>query len=105
MARSLAHSGGRSERATRQDRIEARLTADQKALIGRAAALEGLSISSFVVQRALDAALASIERQEVVKLSVRDSERIAEALINPPHPAPALQRAAERHRSIVDIES
>lgn len=88
--------------APRQDRIEARLTAEQKALIGRAAALEGMSISSFVVQRALDAALQSIERRDVLKLSMRDSERIAEALINSSDPAPALQLAADRHRSTTD---
>lgn len=87
-------------RAPRQDRIEARLTAEQKALISRAAALEGVSISSFVVQRALDAALQSIERRDLIRLSVRDSERIAEALIHPSDPAPTLEKASARHRSI-----
>ena len=39
--------------SNRQERIEARLTAEQREIIARAATLEGLSTSSFVVQRAM----------------------------------------------------
>ncbi len=87
--------------ASRQERIEARLTKEQKALVSRAAALEGLSISSFIVQRAVDSAVRAIERHEVVRLSAEDSQRIAEALLDPPEPAPALIDAAGRYREVM----
>ncbi len=87
--------------ASRQERIEARLTKEQKALVARAAALEGLSISSFIVQRAVDSAVRAIERHEVVRLSAEDSRRIAEALLDPPEPTPALKDAARRYREVM----
>jgi uncharacterized protein (DUF1778 family) len=55
--------------ANRQERFEARITADQRGLIARAATLEGLSTSSFVVQRALASAAQTVEQHEVVRLS------------------------------------
>jgi hypothetical protein len=38
---------------------------------------------------------------EIIRLSVEDQRLLAEALLNPPEPAPALVRAAERHRRVV----
>ena len=87
--------------ASRQERIEARLTNEQKALVSRAAALEGLSISSFIVQRAVDSAVRAIERHEVVRLSAEDSQRIAEARLDPPEPAPAVIDAACMYREVM----
>jgi len=55
--------------SNRQERIEARLTAEQREIIARAATLEGLSTSSFVVQRALASAAQTVEQHEVVRLS------------------------------------
>lgn len=85
----------------RRERIEARLTVDQKALVARAAELEGVSISSFVVQRAVDAAARSVEMHEVVRLSAGDSRRIAEALLDPPAPTPELVEAVRRYRQLI----
>jgi len=86
---------------TRRERIEARLTVDQKALVARAAALEGVSISSFLVQRALDSAARTVEQHELVRLSAKDSQRIAEALLGPPEPTSALTDAVRRYRKLV----
>jgi uncharacterized protein (DUF1778 family) len=86
--------------ANREERIEARLTKEQKDLVARAAALEGLSISSFIVQRAVDSAIRAIEHHEVVRLSADDSRRIAEALLNPPEPNDALRDAVRSYREM-----
>ena len=86
---------------TRRERIEARLTAEQKALVARAAALEGVSISSFIVQRALLSAARTVEQHELVRLSADDSRRIAEALLDPPEPTPALTDAVRRYRELL----
>jgi len=78
--------------ANRQERFEARITADQRGLIARAATLEGLSTSSFVVQRALASAAQTVEQHEVVRLSEYDSRCIAEALIDPPEPTEVVRQ-------------
>lgn len=37
----------------------------------------------------------------MIRLSVEDQRLLAEALLNPPEPAPALVRAAEHYRPLV----
>lgn len=84
-----------------RQRLEARVTAEQKALLERAAALEGRSLTDFVVANAQAAAVETIRRHETIKLSPRDSLAFAEALLNPPVPGAALRRAAESHRELI----
>src|SRR3546814_12293986 len=64
----------------RAERLEARVTAEQKALIEHAAALEGRSITDFVLTSVQDAAKRAIAEHEVIQLSVRDSKAFVEAL-------------------------
>ncbi len=85
----------------RRERLEARLSPEQKALLERAAALEGRSLTDFVVSNAQLAALKTIQRYEVIALTARDSLAFAEALINLPAPNPRLRAAAERHRDLI----
>lgn len=98
---AASHSS-QAEHELRQERIEARLTADQKSLIARAAALEGVSISAFLVQRALASAADVLERRELIRVSAADSQRIAEALLDPPEPSPALREAVTRYRRLAN---
>ncbi len=65
-------------------RLEARVTAEQKSLIERAAALQGRSVTDFVLTSVQDAARRAIEEHRILTLSVRDSEVFMEALLNPP---------------------
>ena len=81
-------------------RLEARLPVDVHALLRRAAEIEGRTLTDFVVAAASAAALKTIEDAEVIKVSVEDQQRFADALINPPALAPALQRALERHHRL-----
>ncbi len=81
-------------------RLEARLPVDVHALLKRAAEIEGRTLTDFVVVAASAAARKVIEDTEIIKLSVGDQERFAEALINPPPLAPAMQRAIHRHRRL-----
>lgn len=81
-------------------RLEARLPADIHALLKRAAEIEGRTLTDFVVAAAREAACRTIEEAEIVRLSVEDQLRIAEAILNPPKPAPALRRAFRRRREL-----
>jgi uncharacterized protein (DUF1778 family) len=82
-------------------RLEARLPADIMAILKRAAEIEGRTLTDFVVSVAYAAARRTIEDAEVVRLSVEDSRRFAEAVMAPPEPAPALRRAFQHNRRLV----
>ncbi len=85
----------------RPQRLEARLSADAKAVIQRAADIRGRSLSEFVVSSALEAAEETIREHEVIVLSARDSIALVEALLNPKGPSEALLAAARRHRELL----
>ena len=90
-----------SETRPRPERIEARLSSEAKAVIQRAADISGRSVSDFVVAAAQEAAHRTIEETQIIRLSVEDQHRIAEALLNPPEPTPALRKAFEHHRRLI----
>jgi len=81
-------------------RLEARLPADVHALLKRAAEIQGRTLTDFVVTAARDAACRAIEEAGIIRLSVKDQRRIADAILNPPEPAPALRRAFKRRRNL-----
>jgi len=74
-------------------RLEARLPVDVLALLKRAAEIEGRSLTDFVVSAAREAAYRTIEQTEIVRPSVEDQRLIAESLLNPPEPTPALKKS------------
>ena len=86
---------------TRGERLEARITAEQKALIQRAADLQGRTLTDFVIASVQDAARRTIEDMEVIRLNAADSRAFAEALLAPPKPNRALREAAKRYRALV----
>ena len=79
----------------KRERIEARVSAEQKALIERAAQLRGSSLSEYLVRCAQDAAERDLRDHEMITLSARDSQIFIEALLDP-QPANAALRAAAR---------
>jgi uncharacterized protein (DUF1778 family) len=79
----------------RSDRIELRATPHEKALLMRAAAIEHLDMTSFVMRTALPAAQEVIERREHIKLSERGTLFVLDLLENPPPPNAKLIAAAQ----------
>lgn len=65
------------------ERLETRVTADQKRLIEHAAALQGRSVTDFVLSSLQDAARQAIDEYQRVELSMRDSQAFVQALIKP----------------------
>jgi uncharacterized protein (DUF1778 family) len=84
--------------ATRGARLEARVSAAQKALLQQAAALSGRSLSEFVVTSAQEAARRIIEEHEGIRLSRNEQRAFVKALLEPPEPNARLQRAAKEYR-------
>lgn len=79
-------------------RVELRIPAAQKAIIARAAALENLDLTGFIMRSVLPEAQAVVERAEHLVLSERDSLMVLELLENPPAPTERLIRAAKAGR-------
>ena len=69
-------------------RLEARISADLHAMLKRAAELQGRTMTDFVVSAVQTAALQAIDQQEVIRLSLTDQERFADALLSPPRGSP-----------------
>jgi uncharacterized protein (DUF1778 family) len=74
-------------------RIELRLRPEDKAVLARAAAIERLDLTGYILRNVLPQAEATIAREERVALSERDSLRVLDLLENPPEPTDALKRA------------
>ena len=85
----------------KQERLEARVSPDQKALIQRAAALEGRSVTDFIVTSAQAAAHAAIQRYTILELSAQESATFVEALLYPNEPNEHLRAAAIRHAVLI----
>lgn len=83
-------------------RLEARVNQETHALLKRAAELEGRSLSDFVVRSAQEAARKTIAEAGIIHLSVSAQAAFAEALINPPSPNAALQRALDEHQRLTE---
>lgn len=90
--------------ATPTARLEARISTDLHSMIKRAAELEGRTITDFVVAAVQVAAQRSIEQAGVIRLSLADQECFAHALLSPPQPAPALERAFARRSKLLRTE-
>jgi uncharacterized protein (DUF1778 family) len=80
------------------ERLEARLTPEQKNLIARAAALRGSSVTQFVVASAQQAASETIKDFELLTLHDSARDAFVKALLNPPAPNAAARSAARRYK-------
>ena len=92
-----------ADKETKKERLEARLTPEQKTHIEQAAQLKGTSVSDFVVLSADDAALRTIREHEVLVLNDRARKVFAQAILNPPRPGRSLVAAAKRYKKRVNI--
>jgi uncharacterized protein (DUF1778 family) len=77
------------DKLRRSDRLVARITPDDKAMLERAATLEGSSLASFVVSHVRQAAQKVIRQHATIRLNEIESKRFVRALLAPPGKAPA----------------
>jgi uncharacterized protein (DUF1778 family) len=82
----------------KMDRIDIRVTREQKETLARAAVLSGVSMSSFLVANALSEARKVVSKSERVSLSARDRDLFYSILTNPPKPNKNLVRLMKNHR-------
>jgi len=91
------HDGMAVSRET-AERLEARLTARQKALLKRAAAIRGQSLTDFVISAAQGEAERVIRSEYMISLGAEESAAFATALLSPPRPNRTLRAAAARYQ-------
>ena len=84
--------------AIRGERINLRLDAAAKHRIERAAALDGRTVSGFILDRALSSADRTIREHERMTLGERDAQVFFDALLNPPGSNEQLVEAMEEYR-------
>jgi uncharacterized protein (DUF1778 family) len=80
----------------KSERLEMRLSREQKDLIERAARIRGLDVTSFAVPTVLEAAREIVGRQSVTVLSDRDYKKFLQILDAHEEPAPKLKAAVKR---------
>jgi uncharacterized protein (DUF1778 family) len=76
------------------DRMSLRIASNEKALLIRAATLQHINLTDFVIRNVVSAAKKVIDENEHLTLSERDSLRVLDLLDNPPEPNEKLLAAA-----------
>jgi len=82
--------------APRVERLDARVTTEEKELLQQAADTKGLSLTAFVTSSAYDAALKVLKERHVIELGRRDQQLFAEAMLNPAEPNARLRAIAKK---------
>jgi uncharacterized protein (DUF1778 family) len=85
----------------RKQRLEARITREQKRLIERAAQLRGTSVTDFIVNELQEAATETIRNSETLKLRDQARDAFLNALLHPPEPNSAARTAMRRYKKRV----
>jgi uncharacterized protein (DUF1778 family) len=85
-----------NSRSSESVRINLRASPEAKAMIERAAALMGTTVSGFMLQNAYEAARRIVAESDTLMLSQRDFEAFAETIENPPEPNEALRELMAR---------
>ena len=92
----------RSTSSTRRvERLEARVTADQKRLLQEAAEVQGRKLTDFVVGSLVETATRVLRERELVVLGAKDREVFVRALLSPPMlKGGRLARAVDQYRRV-----
>lgn len=83
------------------ERLEARLAEKQKSAIQEAAALTGRTLTDFVVGKAYEAALETIEQHRLLRLSAKDSKFFVDKISKPPKVGVRLRKALKAHDKLI----
>jgi uncharacterized protein (DUF1778 family) len=90
-----------SNQSIKRERLEVRVPKKLKLLIQHAAAIQGRSLSDFLITTVEKAASDVIRENQVIQLSVQDSQAFAMALLNPPKPNKKLKSAYTSYKEAV----
>jgi len=83
---------------TRNARLEARVSSDQKDFFQRAATLTGRTLSELVIDSTQEAAAKIVQEHEVIRLSREEQVAFINALLTPAKPGVRIKRAVQNYR-------
>ena len=86
----------------KNERLYARLSSRQKEILEEAAAIEGRTLSDFVLTHAQEAAQQTIRERFILSLSERDSRTFIDALLSPWEPGDELRSEVSEMRNLVN---
>lgn len=92
--------GTATSETTKPSRFNIRMPQEVRTLIDQAAALEGRTMSDFVLASAVEKARETIESHQRIVLSQRDSMIFAEAMRNPPKANDRLRAAVANYHEL-----
>ena len=93
--------GQTTRTAIRAERLEARVSQDAKQLCQKAASIQGITLTDFVVNSAVEAAKRTVRENDFADLTYRDRVAFVEALLKAPtKPNAKLRKAAKRHAQV-----
>ena len=95
MAPQTAYAGKRTER------LDARVSREEKRVIETAASLRGISVTDLLRTSVKDAAAQIIRENEVLTLAERSRKTFVQALLHPPKPNEKALAAAQRFKQEV----
>lgn len=102
MASSRNLPSGEQQQRIKGERLEARVTAELKAMFQRAADLKGLTLTDYVINSLVDSSQQVIREYEVLTLIGRNREVFLEALMSPPPASPKLVSALARYKKGIE---
>ncbi len=88
---------------TRNARLEARVSSDQKDFFQRAATLTGRTLSELVIDSTQEAAAKIVQEHEVIRLSREEQVAFVSALLAPSEPGARLKKAVRSYRQKVGL--
>ena len=92
-----------AEKASRSERLEARISKAQKTLFVRAATVQGRSLTDFLIASVQEAAERALRAHDVLTLSERDRKIFVAALVKPATPGKALRQAVRHYKKRAGI--
>ena len=88
------------------ERLVARISPAEKALIEKAAEIEGRKVAPFAVTHLVNRARKIIQEAETIRLNEAESRRFVEALLAPPRqPTPEFKQAFKTYRDRVNSDA
>ncbi len=86
----------------KSQRFVARVTAADKQLFQKAAAIEGRSLAKFITLHTREVARQIVNRNNLIQLDAAQSRRFVEALLAPPRPpTPSMRESIRAYRRSV----
>lgn len=102
MPRASQLPSGEQQQRIKGERLEARVTAELKAMFQRAADLKGLTLTDYVINSLVDSSQQVIRDHEVLAFTGRNRDAFIKALMNPPAASPKLVAALARYRESIE---